>query len=292
VIGAPSSAGAYGPGQELAPAVFRKHGLIDALRASGREVVDRADGALTRWRQDETNPANAELVEAVAREVADSVAAAFSTGHDVLVLGGDCTVELGTVAGAVRDNARTCLAYVDLDADLNTPQTGDGILDWMGVAHILGVPGSHGPLSAVAGRHPMLEPSAVRLFATHNITPPEQAVIERLGVHVEPLGAVLDDPASVRARTAEWAAAFDRLLVHVDFDVLDYDTFPIAENTDRRGGLDVESLARLLVDLCALPNQRALTLTEINPAHAPNQQDSFRRLIELLAEVLARDWRG
>jgi arginase len=286
VIGAPSSAGAYGPGQELAPAVFRKHGLIRDLRASGLEVVDRGDGTLTDWRRDHANPANAGLVAGVARELADSVATAFTAGHDVLVLGGDCTVELGTVAGAVRDGARTALAYVDLDADLNTPETGDGILDWMGVAHILGVPGSHDELSFLAGRRPMLDAGAVRLFATDNIAPPEQAVIDRLRVHVEPLGAVVEAPGSVASRTREWAAAFDRLLIHVDIDVLDYGKFPIAENTGRRGGMELGSLTRLLSDLCALPNQRALTLTEINPHHAPDERHSFRQLIAMLAEVL------
>jgi arginase len=287
VIGAPSSAGAYGPGQEHAPAAFRRHGLISELRASGIEVVDRSDGTLTGWRRDEDSPAaNADLVAAVANELAESVAAAFTAEHDVLVLGGDCTVELGTVAGALRDGASVGLAYVDLDADLNTPETGDGILDWMGVAHILAIPGSHTVLSSIAGPNPMLRTSAVRLFATANITGPEQAVVDRLGIHVEPLPAVVEDPGAVARRTREWATAYDRVLVHVDVDVLDYDRFPIAENTGRRGGLDLGSLTELLADLCALPNRRALTLTEVNPEHAPDERHSFRQLIAMLAQVL------
>jgi hypothetical protein len=53
IIGAPSSAGAHAPGQEKAPAAFRSHGLVEALRARGRRVVDvdldapdTSDGAL------------------------------------------------------------------------------------------------------------------------------------------------------------------------------------------------------------------------------------------------------
>lgn len=42
VIGAPTSAGAFGPGQERAPAAFRTHGLLDALQARGLDVVDEA----------------------------------------------------------------------------------------------------------------------------------------------------------------------------------------------------------------------------------------------------------
>ena len=111
-------------------------------------------------------------------------------------------------------------------------------------------------------------------------------MIHRLDLGVEPLAAVVTEPSAVAARTRAWAEAFDSVLVHVDFDVLDYDLFPIAENTDRRGGLDLDSLSRLLSDLCGLPNWRALTLTEINPGHAPDEQQSFGQLIAMLGAVL------
>jgi arginase len=54
VIGAPSSAGAYGPGQEHAPVVFRR--LIPSLKSRGIDVVDHGDGAVAHWRTDEANP--------------------------------------------------------------------------------------------------------------------------------------------------------------------------------------------------------------------------------------------
>ena len=291
IIGAPSSAGAYGPGQERAPDTFRAHGLIEQLRASGLQVVDRGNGTSTNWRSDEDHPeaANVDLVAAVARELANSVATAFDDGHDILVLGGDCTVELGTVAGALRrPGSGVALVYIDLDADLNTPATGDGILDWMGVAHLLAVQGANEELSSLTGRRPMLQPHALRLMAAANITRPVQATIDELGIHVEPLDAVVDDPVGVEARTHAWARAYEHLLVHVDIDVLDYDKFPIAEHTGRRGGLDLGQLTTLLRGLCALPNWRALTVTEINPSHAPNESHSFHELIGMLADVLGK----
>ncbi len=290
VIGAPSSAGAYGPGQERAPAVFREHGLIAELAARGLDVTDRGDGAIVNWKVDEASPTagNVDLVTTVAMDLADTVASAFTEDHNVLVLGGDCTVELGTVAGAIRGSASVGLAYIDLDADLNTPETGDGILDWMGVAHLLDVQGADDRLSSLGRRRPMLPPDAVRLFAVDNITEAEQAVIDRLKIGHEPLAAVLTDPASVSERTRTWAQSFDRLLVHVDADVLDFAQFPIAENTRFRPGLDLPSLARLLTELCGLPNWRALTLTEINPDHAPDQRQSFHQLISVLGDVLGQ----
>ncbi len=186
------------------------------------------------------------MVAAVAAELADTVATAFADDTNLLVLGGDCTIQLGTVAGGLRDGSSVGLVYIDLDADLNTPATGHGILDWMGVAHLLGVPGANDKLVNLSGRRPMLKAHAVRLFATDNITAPEQAVIDDLDLHVEPLGTVVEDNDQVAARTRDWAKAYDRLLVHVDVDVVDYDKFPIAENTGRRGGLDPAALTRVL----------------------------------------------
>ena len=288
VMGAPSRVGAYGPGQENTPAAFREHDLLGALSRSGREVIDRGDGPIVAWQQDEEHPAaaNASLVGGVARVLADSVAKSLSEGHDVLILGGDCSIELGTVSGALRDGSRVALAYIDLDSDLNTPATADGILDWMGVAHILGVPGTLPELASLAGHIPMLRAADVRLFGAKNITEPERDLIHEQGIHIEPLEAITGEPGNVLARTRDWAAEYDRLLIHVDFDVLDYERFPIAENTGIRGGLSLDALGHLITDLLTLPNFRALTLTEINREHAPDEQHSFTALIDMLTTAL------
>jgi arginase len=106
----------------------------------------------------------------------------------------------------------------------------------MGVAHLLDVDGAHQDLASLAPRRPMLEPDAARLVAAANVTPAEQATIDALGLHVEPLEAVVSDPGPVVTHPT-WAQQYDGLLAHVDIDVLDYEKFPIAEHTGRRGGL-------------------------------------------------------
>jgi len=289
VIGAPTSAGAYGPGQELTPAVLRRHGLIEALRGIGFDVVDRGDGRLAEFGPDDDNPTarNPGKVAAVAGELADSVAAALADDHRLLVLGGDCTIELGVVSGAIRDGARVGLAYVDLDADLNTPESGDGAIDWMGVAHLLDVPGAIDQLAGLGPRRPLLDAEAVRMFAVENVTPAERANVDRLELHIEPLAAVVGDLDAVAERTRAWAATYDRLLVHVDIDVLDYTKFPIAHEVRTSPGLELAQLADLLRVLCGLSNWSSLTLTEINPHHAPDEAESFGRLIAMLSDALS-----
>jgi hypothetical protein len=114
---------------------------------------------------------NAEVAAGVAQAVAGRVAEGLAEGAAILVLGGDCTVELGTVAGASVDSADIGLIYIDLDTDLNTPASvEDGALDWMGVAHLLGLDGTVPVLAGLGPRVPLLRPDQVLLFAADKST--------------------------------------------------------------------------------------------------------------------------
>src|SRR4051794_34755778 len=103
LIGVPTSAGAFAPGQEEAPAALRKAGLIELLRDAEVEVRDRGDCDFWRWGPDRAKPRAQNLgkVVEIVRDTARRVAEAAGYGEATLVLGGDCTVGIGTVAGRV-----------------------------------------------------------------------------------------------------------------------------------------------------------------------------------------------
>ena len=291
IIGAPSSAGAYAPGQEQAPQALRAAGLIAALQSRRIEVKDRGDVPGFRWRVDLQHPRamNADAVATVATAVAGLVAQSLDDGSAVLVLGGDCTVGIGTVAGASAGSANVGLVYVDLDTDLNTPQTtADGALDWMGVAHLLDLPGTVPAVAEVGPRTPLLLPDQVLLFGADNVTPAERAVIDAQAIAEVRLADVAADPAgTARAVAREWATRFDRVLVHVDVDVLDYLDLPVAEETRRNRGLRFTQLVAALRELVAAPNWVALTLCEVNPDHGESDGSTLRRLNEGLADAIS-----
>jgi len=289
IIGAASSAGAYAPGQEKAPAAFRRHGLMAALASRGRTIKDRGDVASFRWRPDLAQPQsmNLDAVRAACDLVADHVAAPLGAQEDVLVLGGDCTVELGTVAGANAAGAQVGLIYIDFDADLTTPATSDGALDWTGVAHLLDIPGCEPSLASLGPTRPMLKPEQLLYFGVENITPPEAAAIKDHAIEIISREEALRDTGAAIARAARWAARHDCLLIHFDVDVLSFIDFPIAENVRRCDGLKLEHVAKVLKKLTALPQWRGLTITEVNPDHAPDEAAAFARLNAVLADALA-----
>ena len=141
VIGAPSSAGAFAPGPEQAPAALRAAGLTDKLRQAGADIEDYGDVPGFRWAPDRDQPLamNAGAVARVALDVAERVAAANANGRLALVLGGDCAVGIGTYLGVRRGHDEPWLLYLDPHPDLNTPQDNtSGSLSWMGNAHLHG----------------------------------------------------------------------------------------------------------------------------------------------------------
>jgi arginase len=286
VIGAATSAGAYGPGQERAPEYLRAHGLVDALMRTSRPVRDAGNVATFVHRPDPEHPqaANVDQVQALVA-VAAAVSDAYTRGEDVLVLGGDCTVELGTVAGALADGSSVGLIYIDLDGDLNAPATGDGVLDWMGLAHILGTDGveprGRRGIPDTAAATTSCVPSRSR--SAHEL---ERRVVQQLDIRREPIAAVITDLDTVLDRLLTWASVFDRILIHIDIDVLHYLDFPIAHEVREAPGVTIDELHLLASRVRQIPQWAGVTLCEVNPDHATDVAGQFARLVSLLRDAV------
>ena len=289
VIGAPTSAGAYAPGQEDGPTALRAAGLLEAL---GPDARDAGDAERFRWRPDPERPraANLSAVAERARQVAARVAEALDDDGRVLVLGGDCTTGVGTIAGFAGRDAG--LVYLDRHADLNVPaSTIDGALDWMGVAHMLAIEGAEPELAGIAGAPPLLAPERIAFLGLAPVTPPEEAVIDELGLPVVALDRTVADPSGAAREALEALADCAEIVVHFDVDVLDFLDAPLAENTDRAPGLPLSSAGIILEELFVHPRTRALTVTEFNPHHG--DAATTARLVQTIAGALVRpDGRG
>jgi arginase len=292
VLGVPSSAGAFAPGQERAPAALREAGLLDRLGAEGVEVTDLGDSPVWRWRPDTARPRAQNLGEVarIARETADRVARAREGSGPILVLGGDCTVELGTVAGHVARDEDVGLVYFDVHPDLNTPASvHEGALDWMGMAHALGVDGAEPELAGIGARTPLLDDRQVLFFSygPDQARPFELEQMERRGLARVSVHEVAADPeGAARRALEEFGARFARLLVHFDVDTVDFNDAPLSENTGRGEGLALDTALRALRVLVGSERLAALTVTELNPRHGDEEGRTIGRLVDGLTDCL------
>jgi arginase len=293
IVGVPTSAGAFAPGQEQAPAALRAAGLVKSLQRAGLAVDDHGDREVWRWRPDreERRAQNLGTVVEIVGETAARVAEAAVPGAVTLVLGGDCTVGIGSVAGHVASGERVGLVYFDTHSDLNVPDSvREGALDWMGMAHMLGEPAARPELVEAGGRAPLLTPAQVVLFGwgPEQATEFEREAISRRGLATVPVDEVAADPEAAAARALSLLESrCERLLVHFDVDVVDFTDTPLSENTGRNEGLPFATALRALRPLLASPLLAGLTITELNPDHAEDGAGAIERLASAVAEMLA-----
>lgn len=287
LIGVPSSAGARRTGQEGGPAQFRAAGLPERLRAQGWDVADLGDLPTVSFRPDPEHPRqqNLDLVVDVARQVADRIDEALVSGRMPLVLGGDCSLSLGVIAGLLRHHARLGLLYFDGDLDLNTPDTTpSGVFDGMVLAHALGR--GVRQLAGIGPRRPLLSEEDIVLFGYDAgsgwIDPPELEVLETSRMGKYPLDRVRADPAAAaRDALLSLQSRSDAFLLHFDIDVTDSS----AVDVPHPRGLDFESTFTALKVLAGAPTCVALVVTELNAAKDPDRFHTaglVRGLVEAL----------
>jgi arginase len=288
LIGAPSSAGAYAPGQELAPRRLREAKLVTKLEKLGVAVRDRGDLSSRRWSPDRSSrrAQNVAEVTATIDEVRTAVAACLADGELPLVLGGDCTVGLGTIAALDKPG----LVYLDLHADMNVPSsTPDGALDWMGIAHALSLDGS---VPALAASCEMQAEQIVLLgFDPTQATEWEREQVLAQGLQVLDVAELAADPAgAARAALAAVPPEQGAIAVHFDVDVIDFTDAPLSENTGRNVGVSLQSAIAALAALLDDPRVAALTVTELNPLHGEADGSTLASFVDGLAAACAQ-WR-
>jgi arginase len=291
VLGVPTSAGAFTPGQERAPAALREAGLLTALGERGVEVRDLGDSPVWRWRPDRERPRaqNLDAVTAIARDTAERVEAALGDGP-LLVLGGDCSIELGVLAGHLAGDTSVGLVYLDMHPDLNTPASVDeGTFDWMGMAHALSLDGAEPELAGIGPRTPLLGDDQVLFlgYEPERARPFELDQIARRGLATIPADAVAGDPDAAAGRALDFASRFDRLLVHFDVDVVDFNDAQLSEDAVRGAGLTLDAAMRALRVLTSSEQFSAVTVTELNPFHGDEEGQTLRQFAGMLADCLA-----
>lgn len=260
------------------------------MQIEGVEVRFGGNVPCFRWRPDPENPraANADTVIDRAGRVAALVQSA-PPDDTVLVLGGDCTVGVGSVAGLHDRVDRLGVVYVDRDADLNVPQsTRDGALDWMGVAHMLDINGALRGLASLTGDRPMLSSNQISFLGLGRFTDFEARVIADRELPVVDMRQLAADPRGSAQLSLSPLAECDGLAIHFDVDLVDFLDAPLAENTDRGQAPSLTACGDALGELLSDARVRALTVTEFNPHHGSPNGSTTKRLIDVIATAIGR----
>ena len=286
VIGAPLDLGQDRRGVDMGPSAIRYAGLERRIEELGRECADWGN-APTPVAEAETEGDEElrflEQIKATCAEVAALVRRAGEDKYLPLVLGGDHSVALGTLAGLRRDGPGGVL-WLDAHGDLNTPETSlTGNVHGMVLAAALGLGGVS--FEHVAWTLPAVDPARVALVGVRSLDEAERTLLRDLGAAVYTMSDL--DRLGVEHAMREALAHIDGPgFVHVslDMDVVDPSAAP-GVGTPVRGGLTYRE-AHLAMELVAESGiAGSLDVVEVNPI-LDRENETARLAVELVASAL------
>jgi arginase len=286
LLGAPLDSSGAGRGEERAPALLREAGLAERLGiADAGDVV----GPLRDSVRDPSTGviAAAQLVEA-SRALRDAVAATLERGERPFVLGGDCSLLPGALAGARVACGRLSLWMLDGHPDAldgETSPTGEAAD--MDLALVLGR--GHPELTALAGEAPIVAPEDVALIG-HRPAELDSDVAAEIALVPDAVKQVT--APAVRRRGAgrvAWATlAAGRgqpVWLHVDLDALDERELPAVTYTQPQG-LSWSELVELLEPLIAAPDLAGMSLADLDADHSHARQHAGR-IVDVLQSAFS-----
>ena len=293
LIGAPSSIGIrpYDTGLprhlDLAPRVLRELGLV--VRLGARDEGDLVPASYRDFTRVPGQVRNETEVGEYVRAIAKEVEAAVGTGSFALVVGGDCSIVLGSTLGArAGAGGPIGLVYVDGHADFATPEeshSGSAASMCLGLA----VGRGDTPLARLGGG-PLVAARDVVLIGRRDQHEPwyGHEALARSGALDLPDDTVRTEGYAGAARAALERVASPGLSgfwIHLDVDVLDPTVMPAVDSPEP-GGPGMDELEELLAPLVRHPKALGMELTIYDPALDPDRSCGAR-LVNLLERLLA-----
>ena len=288
LIGACSSAAAFLPGTEKAPAALRAAGLVERLTSAGFEVTDMGDCPPRLFADDDEHrrARNMSAIVAGLNDLKVHAEVAVKSGALVLVLGGDCAQVIGLLTGARRYYKHINLFWMDRDADLNTPaSTPSGRIDGMVVAHVIGRGAPE--LVRFWGESPLVREPDVLLYGLDRVDPPEQEFLTKsplryvYAANIQKKGA----GASAKDALAHLHSDAREFVFHLDTDVIAQEEFA-AVNVPASGGLSYEEVRQSLREVLSQKTLLGLDVAQYNPDRDPDGSGA-RKLVDLLVDGLS-----
>ncbi|MHB8586237.1 MAG: arginase [Thermoplasmatota archaeon] len=287
IIGVPMDLGASRRGTDMGPSALRVARVAAKLERLGHHVEDLGNVYSPTVETKEVKHTGllyldeiVTICETLGRRVEKVVAA----GQFPLVLGGDHSIAMGTLAGIARHvgAGRTGIIWVDAHADFNTTDTTEtGNIHGMPLAAIAGI---GDPRLVDMGKvSPKVKPTNVVLVGVRDVDRAESELLKKAGISIftmreideRGIRRVMEDALQIACNGVE------RLHVSLDMDAVDPQEAP-GVGTPVPGGLTYRE-AHLAMEMVAeVPFFRSLEVVEVNPL-----LDERNRTAELAAGLVA-----
>ncbi|WP_180954255.1 arginase [Bacillus sp. M6-12] len=186
IIGLPMDLGQTRRGVDMGPSAIRYAGVVERLENLHIEIDDLGDIVVGRPRLIEnpnSNLKNLELVSKANTMLAQKVDEIVASGSFPLVLGGDHSIAIGTLAGISKHYKSLGVIWYDAHGDLNTEATSpSGNIHGMPLAVSLGL--GHPDLTDILDYTPKVKPENVVIIGARSLDEGERELIKEKGIRV------------------------------------------------------------------------------------------------------------
>ena len=225
IIGLPMDLGQNRRGVDMGPSAIRYAEVVEKLGSLGIDVEDLGDITIGRPEQlatSETKLNNLKEVTVGSRVLAEKVDAILGKNSFPLVLGGDHSIAIGTLAGASKHYENLGVIWYDAHGDLNTDETTpSGNIHGMSLAVSIGL-GNDG-LVNIHGYSPKIKPENIVIIGARSLDEGERKLISSKEIKVFSMHEI--DRRGMAAVMEETIAFFkdktDGVHLSVDMDALD-----------------------------------------------------------------------
>lgn len=225
IVGAPMDLGQLRRGVDMGPSAIRYAGVVERLESLGYQVNDLGDIEIGRDRLT-TDPLtglrNLEAVVQASTKIADKVDKIMKEGSFPLVLGGDHSIAIGTLAGISKYFKRLGVIWFDAHGDLNTPETSpSGNIHGMPLAVSLGL--GETTLTQIGGYCPKIQPENIVIIGARSLDEGEKRLIKEKGIKVYTMHEIdrLGIPKVIEETIAYFKDRTDGVHLSLDLDGLD-----------------------------------------------------------------------
>jgi arginase len=186
IIGMPMDLGQMRRGVDMGPSAIRYAGVNEKLRELFDEIEDLGDISVGRPEvviDPNSNLRNLDLVAEKNNLLSVEVDKIIKSGSFPLVLGGDHSIAIGTLAGVAKHYNNLGVIWYDAHGDLNTAETSpSGNIHGMPLAASLGI--GHETLTQIGGYAPKIKPENVIIIGARALDEGEKDLIKELGIKV------------------------------------------------------------------------------------------------------------
>ena len=272
VIGAPMDLGAGRRGVDMGPSAIRVANLDERIAQLGYEVSDLGNVMVDQPESSPVGPANAKYLAQIAQtctRLAELVEKAAGEDRLPLVLGGDHSIAVGTVAGVAnhyrKQGQRIGLVWVDAHADMNTPEISpSGNVHGMPLACCIG----KGPveLTHLLGYAPKVDPRNVALVGIRSVDEKEKRIVQQTGVSVFTMRDIDERGLRQVMQDAILAATDGTAGFHISYDMDSVDPHEApGVGTPVKGGITYREAHLVMETLGDTDKITSIEIVELNP---------------------------